>query len=74
MSSWPGVEVFLEQVDLWRNVDGVNLYDKYRDDPHRWSTTFQTYVFKTRTSQILFLVDEKHLVNNFSGKDCLHQK
>ena len=48
MSSWPGVEVFLEQVDLWRNVDGVNLYDKYRDDPHRWSTTFQTYVFKTR--------------------------
>jgi len=53
MSSWPGVEVFLEQVDLWRNVDGVNLYDKYRDDPHRWSTTFQTYVFKTRTTQIL---------------------
>ena len=27
-----------------------------------------------RSWQILFLVDEKHLVNNFSGKDCLHQK
>ena len=48
MSSWPGVDVYLEQVDLWRDVDGINLYEKYREHPQRWSTTFLTYVFKTR--------------------------
>ena len=48
MSSLPGVEVYQEPVDLWRNVDGVNLFEKMVQEPHRWTTAFQLFSSKTR--------------------------
>jgi len=51
MSSWPGVEVFQEPVDLWRNASGDNLLEKMITDPARWATTFQLYSTNTRVEQ-----------------------
>ena len=48
MSSLPGVEVYQEPVDLWRNVGGVNLFEKMVKEPHRWTTAFQLFSSKTR--------------------------
>jgi len=59
MSSLPGVEVYQEPVDLWRNVGGVNLFEKMVQEPHRWTTAFQLFSSKTRTEQILSAMKSK---------------
>ncbi|KAG1659871.1 Deoxynucleoside kinase [Nymphon striatum] len=43
-SSVPGVEVFKEPVDEWRNFNGDNLLALMYEDPNKWSLAFQTYV------------------------------
>ena len=48
MSTLPGVEVYQEPVDLWRDVGGVNLFEKMVKEPQRWTTTFQLLSSKTR--------------------------
>lgn len=37
-------KVFAEPVELWRNVDGENLFHYLYKDPARYSLAFQTYV------------------------------
>ena len=48
MQSWPGVAVFQEPVDLWRNVGGQNLFNDMISQPTRWTTTFQLFSTMTR--------------------------
>lgn len=63
MSSWPGVEVFTEPVDLWRNVSGVNLFEKMNKSPERWMATFQLYSTLTRFILISFQFSIKKSFN-----------
>ena len=48
MESWPGVTVFQEPVDVWRNVGGQNLFNDMISQPTRWTTTFQLFSTMTR--------------------------
>ena len=48
MESWPGVRVFQEPVDVWRNVGGQNLFNDMISQPRRWTTTFQLFSTMTR--------------------------
>ena len=48
VSSWPGVEVYQEPVESWRNVSGENLFEMMNKNPDRWMTTFQLYSTLTR--------------------------
>lgn len=41
--------VVLEPHEMWQNVGGHNLLDKFYADPKRWAYTFQMYAFITRT-------------------------
>jgi len=51
MESWPGVEVFQEPVEMWRNINGDNLFQKMIINPTRWATTFQLFSTNTRVQQ-----------------------
>ena len=53
MSMVPGVEVYQEPVDAWRDVGGDNLFEKMITEPERWSASFQLYSTVTRTRQSL---------------------
>jgi len=53
LSSEPGVEVYQEPVEAWRDVEGDNLFQKMITQPQRWSTSFQLYSSLTRTRQAL---------------------
>ena len=53
MSMVPGVEVYQEPVDAWRDVGGDNIFEKMITEPERWSATFQLYSTVTRTRQSL---------------------
>ncbi len=44
-----GTEVYLEPVDKWKNLDGINLLDLMYKEPSRHSFTFQSYVQLTMT-------------------------
>lgn len=47
------VEIYIEPVDKWSDLNGVNLLDKYYQDPKRWSFHFQMYALYTFHDQIL---------------------
>ena len=53
MSSVPGVEVYQEPVDVWRDVGGENIFEKMITEPERWSATFQLFSTYTRSQQSL---------------------
>lgn len=38
------IKIYKEPVELWRNVRGHNLLNKFYEDPKKWSLSFQTYV------------------------------
>jgi len=38
------VDIIMEPVDKWRNLNSHNLLQMMYEDPKRWSLTFQTYV------------------------------
>jgi len=38
------VHILSEPVEMWRNVEGHNLFELMYGNPSRWALTFQTYV------------------------------
>ncbi len=47
--SFLNVDTIKQPVDLWENVGGVNILEKYYDDPKRWGFTFQLNALHSRT-------------------------
>ena len=41
------VEIVIETVEKWMNVNGHNLMQMMFEDPEKWSSPFQTYVLLT---------------------------
>jgi deoxyadenosine/deoxycytidine kinase len=39
------VEIALEPVDKWQNLNGINLFQRYYKEPNKFFATFQSYVF-----------------------------
>lgn len=54
-------QFILEPHELWQNVNGENLLEKFYTDPSRWAYTFQTYVINTR-----IWAQQSALKNSFS--------
>jgi deoxyadenosine/deoxycytidine kinase len=56
-------EVLFEPVDKWRatldDVSGSNILQKFYEDQHRWSYSFQTYTFLTRMEDMMTVPQRK---------------
>ncbi|KKP28136.1 MAG: hypothetical protein UR12_C0025G0010 [candidate division TM6 bacterium GW2011_GWF2_30_66] len=70
-------QVVFEPHEMWQNISGKgNLLDEFYKDKHRWSYTFQSYAFITRTlAQKKSAKENPHLTqvlerSVFSDKYC----
>ena len=61
-------QFILEPHELWQNVNGENLLDKFYTNPSRWAYTFQTYAFNTR-----IWAQQSALKNSFSNIHILER-
>jgi hypothetical protein len=59
-----GMNVFAEPLELWRNLDGHNLFDAMYNNPSKYLFPFQTYAQLT-LSEIHMKMNKKI----FDGKD-----
>jgi deoxyadenosine/deoxycytidine kinase len=68
------VEIALEPVDKWQNLNGINLFQRYYKEPNKFFATFQSYVFLTQWQQLKNLKTEKPIIfierSPFSAKNC----
>ena len=58
---FPEINPIPEPLDKWLSKcdqSGINILDKFYQDPHRWAYTFQMNVFMTRIQQVKSLYQE----------------
>lgn len=46
------LQIVYEPIELWQNIDGHNLLEKFFLDQRRWAFTFQSYIVATRIDQL----------------------
>lgn len=72
----PNIDIACEPTELWQNVGGMNLLEKFFEDQTRWAFTIQMYNIITRVDQKIVLDMKKtgHVQcierSVFSGKEC----
>jgi deoxyadenosine/deoxycytidine kinase len=67
-------EILAEPMTLWKNLDGINLFEKYYAEPEKYFNVFQSYVFLTQYQQHKYLDKNKpiHLFERsiYSARNC----
>lgn len=46
------LQIVYEPIELWQNIDGYNLLQKFFLDQERWAFAFQSYIVATRIDQL----------------------